>query len=280
MKKGKRAILAVSFGTSYRDAGEASIGAIEGAVAAAFPQYEVRRAFTSQRIIHKLKKQNGICIDYVGEGLERAAADGIAELIVLPTHIMAGLEYRNVAKLAEQYRNRFERLALAAPLLTDDEDYEAVMGAVTEETACWRDGRTAVCLMGHGTEAASNAVYERLQGKLWEAGYEDYYIGTVESGPSLSGMIEGIKNRRRYERVVLLPLLVAAGNHASRDMAGDQEGSWKQVLESAGFSVTCVMQGLGQLPKIQEIYVNHAKAAADREIPRSGCKDCFKPLLK
>lgn len=263
MEAKKQAVLAVSFGTSYRDTREATIGAIERAVAAAFPEYEVRRAFTSRMIIDKLKKRDGIWIDHVQEGLERAVADGITRLIVLPTHIMDGFEYMDVAKLAGQYQNQFEYLALAAPLLNSDEDYQAVMEAITEETACWRDGRTAICFMGHGTEAASNAVYEKLQGKLRGAGYEDDYIGTVESEPSLSRLVELVRSWGRYERVVLQPLMVVAGDHAANDMAGDQEGSWKQVFESAGFSVLCVMRGLGQLPKIQDIYVKHAKAAVE-----------------
>lgn len=264
MKTEKQVILAVSFGTSYHDTREAAIGGIERAVAAAFPQYEVRRAFTSEMIIKKLKKRDNIVVDHVREGLERAAADGIQRLVVLPTHVMDGFEYMDVAELVGQYENQFEQLVLADPLLAGDEDYEAVAEAITEETACYRDGRTAICFMGHGTEAAANAVYERLQEKLKQDGFGDYYIGTVEAQPSLSKLAAAVKNQGGYERVVLQPLMVVAGDHANHDMAGAQEGSWRQVFEAAGFQVICVMKGLGELPRIQEIYVKHAKAAFDR----------------
>lgn len=259
----RTAILAVSFGTSYNDSREVTIGAIERAIADAFPKLEVRRAFTSQMIINKLKKRDGIVIDNMEEALKRAADDGVGTLIVQPTHVMSGFEYMELAGELEKYKDKFERTALAAPLLTDDEDFEAVIGAVTENMAAWDDGDTAICLMGHGTEAAANAVYQRLQEMLRAAGYENYFIGTVEANPNLESVVTAVKAAGKYKRVVLRPLMVVAGDHANNDMAGEGKDSWKSIFEAEGYETACILEGLGQMPAIREIYAAHARAAAE-----------------
>lgn len=156
----RQAILVVSFGTSYNDSREKTIGAVERAVAEAFPAYEVRRAFTSQRIIDKLKKRDQRSIDNLKEALDRAVADGIKSLIVQPTHLMDGFEYMDVKAEVEANQGRFERLALGAPLLASEADLDAVIRAMTGELGGYDDGKTALCLMGHGTDAASNQVYQ------------------------------------------------------------------------------------------------------------------------
>lgn len=264
------AILVVSFGTSYNDSRDITIGAIEEAIAEAYPEYEVRRAFTSQIIIDKLKDRDGLEIDNVGEALDRAAADGITELVVQPTHLMNGYEYTDLAEELTDYLDKFDKIILGEPLLTSDEDFDAVIKAITERTASYDDGETAVCFMGHGTEAASNVVYAKLQDKLTEGGYENYYIGTVEAEPSLDDVIETLKAKGCYTKVVLEPLMVVAGDHANNDMAGDEEDSWKVVLEQEGFEVECILEGLGQLPAIQDIYVNHVRTAIETGTAFSG----------
>ncbi|MBO5282279.1 MAG: sirohydrochlorin cobaltochelatase [Lachnospiraceae bacterium] len=257
------AILVVSFGTSYNDSRDITIGAIEEAIAAAYPQYEVRRAFTSQIIIDILKERDNLYIDNVTEALDRAVADGIKELIVQPTHLMNGYEYTDLARELADYLNRFDKIILAEPLLTSDADFEAVVKAITEKTASYDDGETAICFMGHGTEADSNAVYAKLQDKLDEGGYVNYYIGTVEAEPSLDDVVEALAANGGYTKVVLEPLMVVAGDHANNDMAGEEEDSWKTVLENEGYEVECLIEGLGQIEAIQDIYVEHLKTAVE-----------------
>lgn len=206
--KADAAILVVSFGTSYNDSRDLTIGAIEDAIADAFPEYEVRRAFTSQIIIDKLKERDGLEIDNVAEALDRAEEDGIRELVVQPTHLMDGYEYTDLVEELSDYVDRFDRILLGTPLLTSDADYDAVIAAVAEHTASYDDGETAVCFMGHGTEADSNAVYASLQEKLTAAGYENYYIGTVEAEPSLEDVIAALQEKGTYTRVVLEPLKI------------------------------------------------------------------------
>ena len=260
---GDQAILVVSFGTSYNDSREATIGAIEKAIADKFPEYEVRRAFTSQIIIDKLKERDNLEIDNVEEALDRAVADGIKTLVVQPTHLMDGLEYTDLVTELDTYKDKFDKIALAAPLLTSDEDYDAVIKAITEATASYDDGETAICFMGHGTEAESNEIYATLQEKITAAGYENYYIGTVEAEPALEDVMNAVKAKGSYKKVVLQPLMVVAGDHANNDMAGDEEDSWKTAFTNEGFEVECVLEGLGQIPAIQDIYVAHTQAAVD-----------------
>ena len=271
--KADAAILVVSFGTSYNDSRDLTIGAIEEAIAGAFPEYEVRRAFTSQIIIDKLQERDGLAIDNVTEALDRAEADGIRELIVQPTHLMDGYEYTDLAEELSGYTDRFDRILLGAPLLTSDADYDAVIAAITEHTASHDDGETAVCFMGHGTEADSNAVYASLQEKLTAAGYENYYIGTVEAEPTLDDVIVALQEKGTYTKVVLEPLMVVAGDHANNDMAGEEEDSWKTALENEGYEVECILEGLGQIPAIQELYVEHVQAAIDAGTAFTGVEE-------
>lgn len=259
-----RAILVVSFGTSYNDSRDLTIGGIENAIEDAFPEYQVYRAFTSQIIIDKLKERDGIEIDNVEEALNRAADDGIRTLIVQPTHLMSGYEYEDLKTAVEAQQDQFASVALGEPLLTDDQDYEDVAAAISEKTQAYLDqGDTAVCFMGHGTEAASNVDYARLQEVLTNDGYTDRYVGTVEAEPSVDDLIETVRADSKYKKVVLLPLMVVAGDHANNDMAGDDPDSWKSRFAEAGYDVECVLEGLGQDPAIQKIYVEHTRNAID-----------------
>lgn len=257
------AILVVSFGTSYNDSREVTIGAIENAIQEAHPEYEVRRAFTSQIIIDKLAERDGLEIDNVTEALDRAVADGIKNLIVQPTHLMNGLEYTDLVDELSEYEEDFDQIVVGDPLLTSEEDYTDVITAITDATSEYDDGQTAIVFMGHGTEAESNHVYADLQEKLTAAGFENYYVGTVEATPALDDIVAALKEKGNYTKVVLEPLMVVAGDHANNDMAGDEEDSWKTSLEAEGFEVECLIHGLGENEAIRQIYVNHVQAAID-----------------
>ncbi|MBF1172501.1 MAG: sirohydrochlorin cobaltochelatase [[Eubacterium] sulci] len=256
-------ILVVSFGTSYSNSRHVTIGAIEDAIREAYPDYQVRRAFTAQIIIDKLKKEENIEIDNVKQALDRAVANGVKTLVVQPTHLMNGLEYNDLKKELDKYKDKFDKIALGEPLLTSDEDYKQVIAAITNDTKEYLDGETAICFMGHGTEADSNKVYATLQEKLKAAGYNDYFVGTVEAKPSVDDLIAQVKESGKYKRVILQPLMVVAGDHANNDMAGDGEDSWVSKFKAAGFEVKPVLRGLGQNYDIQKIYLEHLKAAID-----------------
>ena len=256
----KAAILVVSFGTTYDESRDVTIGAIEEEIAGAYPDYELRRAFTAQDIIDKLKNRLGLEIDNVTEALDRAVADGITTLIVQPTHLMNGLEYNDLMDELENYYDKFEQVSVGAPLLDTDEDFYRVMNEIVDVTKEYDDGETAIVFMGHGTEAPSNAVYGTMQEKLRDAGYENYFVGTVEAEPSLEDVLAAV-GEGSYKKVVLRDLMVVAGDHAHNDMAGDEEDSWKSTFEAAGYEVSCVLEGLGQIEGIREIYLDHVANA-------------------
>lgn len=259
---GEKELLVVSFGTSYNDSRRLTIGAIEAAMAEAFPDWSVRRAFTSQIIIDHVASRDGVAIDNVTQALDRAADNGVKTLVVQPTHLMNGLEYEELMSTLAEYSDAFESISVGQPLLTDDEDFQAVMEAIVAATADYDDGQTAICFMGHGTEHDANGVYAKLQQLLTDSGHANYYIGTVEAEPTLEDLLASV-GQGDYSRVVLLPLMVVAGDHANNDMAGDEDGSWRLAFEDAGYQVECVLTGLGELEAIQDLFVAHAQAAVD-----------------
>ncbi len=259
---GEDELLVVSFGTSYNDNRRLSIGAIEAALAEAFPDWSVRRAFTSQIIIDHVKSRDGEVIDNVGEALQRAVDNGVKRLVVQPTHLMHGYEYTDLVKELDKYAASFETVSVGEPLLSSDADFAAVAGAVMEDNAEFDDERTAVCLMGHGTSADSNGVYEKMQGVLREKGFDRCFVGTVEATPTLEDVLAAVK-AGGLERVVLQPLMIVAGDHANNDMAGDEEGSWKRAFEDAGFETVCRLRGMGEMEDVQALFVEHARAAMD-----------------
>ncbi len=256
----KPVILTVSFGTSYIDSLNATIGAIEAAIQNANPDMEVRRAFTSRIIINKLKQRDRLEIDNVEKAFERLEDDGVKEIIVQPTHVMSGFEYDDLMEVVKAHTDKFDSVKVGFPLLTSDEDYANVITAITAATSEYIDGETAVVFMGHGTEHSSNAAYAKLQSKIRDAGFYDYFIGTVEAEPSIDDIVMAVK-AGGYRRVVLEPLMVVAGDHANNDMAGDADDSWKTILTNEGFEVIPVLRGLGEIHAIRDMYVDHVKNA-------------------
>ena len=259
---GENELLVVSFGTSFNDSRRLTIGGIEGALETAFPDWSVRRGFTSQIIIDHVKSRDGVEIDNVSAALDRAMANGVKTLVVQPTHLMHGFEYNDLKDELAGYADGFDQIVMGEPLLTSDEDFAAVADIIVNATAEYDDGETAIVFMGHGTEAESNAVYAQMQQVLTDGGHANYFIGTVEAEPSVDDVL-ALVQAGNYKRVVLRPLMIVAGDHANNDMAGDEEDSWKSIFEGAGYEVECVLEGLGQLPEIQQLFVKHAQAAID-----------------
>lgn len=259
---GENELLVVSFGTSFNDNRRLTIGGIESAMEEAFPEYSVRRGFTSQIIIDHVNDRDDVKIDNVTEALDRAVDNGVKNLVVQPTHLMNGFEYNDLMDEIAGYADSFENVAVGEPLLTSDEDFQTVMDAIVKATAEYDDGKTAICFMGHGIEADSNGVYAKMQTLLTDAGYANYYVGTVEAEPSLDTVFEAVE-AGEYDKVVLRPLMIVAGDHANNDMAGDDEDTWKTKFAEAEYDVECVVEGLGQIPEIQQLLVKHAQAAMD-----------------
>ena len=281
---GDNEILVVSFGTSFNDSRAADIKGIEDAIQAAYPDWSVRRAFTAQIIINHVQARDGEKIDNMEQALERAVANGVKDLVVQPTHLMHGAEYDEMMEMVDSYRDKFESVAIAEPLLGEvgsdatviNADKEAVAKAITAEAvktagfdsldAAAADG-TAFVFMGHGTSHTAKVSYTQMQSQMNALGYKNVFIGTVEGEPeetACENVIEAVK-AAGYTKVVLRPLMVVAGDHANNDMAGDDEDSWKSQFEASGEfdSVDCQIAGLGEVADIQQLYVAHTKAAVD-----------------
>lgn len=264
VKKGdpdKKAILVVSFGTSYNDTREATIGAIEKEIASAFPEYSVRRAFTSQMIIDKLKSRDNLEIDNVKQAIERLVDEGVGTLICQPTHVMHGLEYDDMVREVNEYADHFETLKFGEPLLSSTQDYRDVVAAINQEFTVPSD--TALVLMGHGTEHFANNTYAALA-YYFSHNNKNILVGTVEGFPDLDTTVKDVKELN-VKKVILTPLMVVAGDHANNDMAGDEEGSWKTVFKSEGYEVEPVLKGLGEYQSIRDIYLAHVAEAIKSE---------------
>lgn len=256
-QKEKQAILVASFGTSHHDTCERNIGAIERDIAEAFPDWTVRRAFTSGMIVNKLRERDGVSVDTVERALERLAREGYETVRCQPTHVINGEEFDDIAGAAGRLRGRFRSLRVGAPLLTGTEDYRQ-LAAVIGRTYSPREG-TALCLMGHGSGRFADAAYAALEYHFNDQGYGNIHVGTVEGFPDLPALLRRVR-AGGADTVLLAPLMVVAGDHAVNDMAGDGEESWKTAFLSAGYRVECVLKGLGEYPEVRGMYVAHLRA--------------------
>ena len=279
---GENELLVVSFGTSFNDSRVADIKGIEDALQEANPDWSVRRAFTAQIIINHIQARDGEKIDNMTQALDRAVANGIKNLVVQPTHLMHGAEYDEMCEALEQYKDKFESVAIAEPMLGEvgsdatviNADKEAVAKAITaaavadsgfESVDAAKEAGTAFVFMGHGTAHVAKVTYSQMQAQMQQLGYENVFIGTVEGEPeetSCEAVIEAVK-AAGYTNVILRPLMVVAGDHANNDMAGSEDDSWKTMFEAAGFTVDCQIAGLGEIADVQALYVAHTKAAIE-----------------
>ena len=282
---GENEILVVSFGTSYNDSRAQDIKGIEDAIQEANPDWSVRRAFTSQIIINHIQARDGEVIDNMEQALERAAENQVKNLVIQPTHLMHGAEYDELKRAADTFKDRFETVKIAEPLLgeigTDalviNADKEAVAIAVLNEAvkdagydsldAAKGDG-AAFVFLGHGTYHTAKVSYSQMQTQMGQLGYENVFIGTVEGDPeetSCESVMEAV-SQGGYRKVIFRPLMVVAGDHANNDMAGDDEDSWMGSFKASGKfdSVDAQIVGLGSIDAVRQLYVNHTKDAINQ----------------
>ena len=281
---GENELLVVSFGTSFNDSRAEDIKGIEDALAEAYPDWSVRRAFTAQIIINHVEARDDEAIDNMQQALDRAVDNGVKNLVVQPTHLMHGAEYDEMVEAIDEYKDKFESVAIAEPMLGEvgddatviNDDKKAVAQAITDE-ACKEagfddmqaaaDAGTAFVFMGHGTSHTANVTYDQMQTQMEDLGFTNAFIGTVEGEPedtACEAVIEKVKEAG-FKNVILRPLMVVAGDHANNDMAGDDEDSWKSQFEASGDfdSVDCQIAGLGRIEAVEDLYVEHTKAAID-----------------
>ena len=281
---GENELLVVSFGTSFNDSRVKDIKGIEDALQAAYPDWSVRRAFTAQIIINHVQARDGEKIDNMQQALDRAVANGVKNLVVQPTHLMHGAEYDEMMEMIDEYKDQFESVAVAEPLLGEvgadatviNADKEAVAKAVTaaavkdagfDSLDAAAEEKVAFVFMGHGTSHTAKVSYSQMQTTMQTLGYDNVFIGTVEGEPeetACENVIEAVK-AAGYTKVILRPLMVVAGDHANNDMAGADDDSWLSQFQASGDfeSVECQIAGLGEIEDIQQRYIEHTKAAID-----------------
>lgn len=248
----KKAILVVSFGTSYHETREKTIQACERKIAKRFPEYDLKRAFTSQMIINKLQKRDEIIIDNPEIALKKLYEEGYQEVVVQPLHIINGSELHELIRTVKTFKNNFRTLKWGNALLSKTDDYFELAEILKNEIENVQPDQ-AVVLMGHGSSHAANSDYAALDYVLKERGMENYYVGAVEGYPEIEVVIEQLE-KKNYNKVKLAPLMLVAGDHAQNDMAGEANDSWKNILENAGYEVEIQLKGLGEYDGVQNKY--------------------------
>ena len=299
---GENELLVVSFGTSFNDSRATDIGGIEKAIQAANPDWSVRRAFTAQIIINHIQARDGEKIDNTEQALQRAIDNGVKTLVIQPTHLMHGAEYDEMQGYVDAVKDKFESVEIAEPLLgpvgedekATNEDKKATLEAAVAETVkvaevdsldALANDKTAIVFMGHGTGHEASITYSQMQAQADELGYKNVFIGTVEGIPESSALpqVKKAVEDAGYEKVILRPLMVVAGDHANNDMAGEEDGTWlygfmnggefevegadEAVDVGEGFgkdNVSCQVEGLGRIEGIQKIYADHAGAVINK----------------
>lgn len=258
MEKNQKALLVVSFGTSYPETRAKTIDKLEAAIAAVVPERRFYRAWTSKMIIAKVNSRDGMGVQTVAEAMRQMQADGITDLLVQPTHILPGVENDLMLADIQAAADGFEHIAVGRPLLASTEDMFKIVDIVADELDNIPD--MALVLMGHGTEHITNTAYAALDYMFKDVGHSNIFVGTVEAYPGLDNVM-GMLAKTPYLRVRLAPFMIVAGDHATNDMAGDEPDSWKSRLADAGYNVEIMLRGLGESDRIAEMFCQHALAA-------------------
>lgn len=278
----KKAILVVSFGTTFADTRKKTIDVVEEKIRLSFPDYNVRRAYTAHIIINRLKKRDNIHIDTPEEALQKLMDEGYREVIVQPLHIIPGLEYDYIKAVVSRFRHKrvFEKLSLGRPALffkggeNAPDDYEIFVEAIEEHL----NKEDKFVLMGHGTAHHANACYACLQQVLGDKGYNNVYIGNVEGYPEIPVIIDKLI-KDQIDQVTLKPLMLVSGDHARNDMVGDDHDSWQNQLARQGIKSDADMRSLGEIGAFQDIYVQHVEDVIKGTYDKIGVSRKIKRIL-
>lgn len=264
----KKAIIVTSFGTSYNETRQKTLDRIEGDIAKNFPDWDVRRAYTSKMVIKKLANRDGMIVDYIDKAIERLIDEGYTDVIVQPTLIMNGIEYEDIVRISKGYRDSFNMLSVGAPLLSDEEDFDEMTQIITEDIRADANSLSGseplLVLMGHGTEHYANGAFPELYLKLQLGGHRDVAVTTVEGFPrfeDLGKMIEGHDGKD----AVVAPLMIVAGDHVLNDMAGDSPESLKSLMEGMGYTTKPLIKGLAEYGSVRRMFIRHVEEAMKKD---------------
>ena len=253
----KKAILVVSFGTSYLEPLKNSIENVENKIRNQFKDYDVYRAFTSHMIIKKLEIVHGLIVEKPEELLERLYIEGYEEVIIQPLHIIPGEEFSYIKNIEVYFKDKFKSIKVGRPIFY----YQGIEGLPEDYSLFIKSikgiigGEEAVVMMGHGTVHPSNAVYGALRSVLNDEGYKNVFVGTVKGYPNFTSVLNKIK-KRGIKKVLLMQLMLVAGNHAINDMTSEKDNSWKSMLEAEGIEVKLWTKGLGEVDEFAQLYID------------------------
>ena len=256
----EKAILVISFGTSYLDALTNSIERIENRIQDEFREYKIERAFTSHKVIKKLQEKHNIYVDTPAESLDKLIELGIKDVIVQPLHMIAGEEFTYIKNVVNKYGDKFNSIDMGRPIFYYQgieelpQDYSLFIESIKELL----DKTENVVLFGHGTANPSNAAYGCLQSVLEDEGYNNVFVGTVEGYPNFNTVLKRLK-KNNIKEIKLVPLMVVAGDHAKNDMASENEDSWNSMLKANGINVKLHLKGLGEIESFNELYIQRIK---------------------
>jgi len=267
-EKNHQAIVVVSFGTTFDEAREKCIESVENKISEMFPFYEVRRAFTSNIVMKRLAEK-GIMVDNLEQALTKLKNEGYTDVIIQSTHLIPGEEYNTkILEVAAKHKNDFQTIKIGRPVLTysgdgnTTNDYKEFVKALKKQVPKNQGQYTQIIFMGHGSNHENGTVYSKLQLELDKQGVKGY-VAVVEDGaePSFDSVLKKLAANKETKKVLLMPLMLVAGDHANNDMAGEEEDSWKSILTAKGYAVEIYMHGLGENKAFQDIYVEHIKDA-------------------
>lgn len=258
MKPGdKAALLMVHFGTTHDDTRALTIDAINAKVQVDFPELKYQEAYTSRIIIRRLKER-GIEKLTPLDALLKLRGEGYTHVFVQSTSIIDGVEMESLRKDVESVSPFFKDIRVGTPLLYSVEDAEKTAEILRKHLDVSKQRKKAaqenVVLVGHGTYTPSTAIYSQMDYILKINGLTNFHVGTVEGYPTLKTVLAQLK-AAKSKRVTLVPFMFVAGEHAKNDISGE----WKEVLEKEGYTVNVRQEGLGQIPDIQEIFMDHIR---------------------
>ncbi|MCP1109543.1 sirohydrochlorin cobaltochelatase [Ohessyouella blattaphilus] len=255
-----KAVLVVSFGSTYPDNNQETLGAIEEYIRRQYPQAIIRRAYISLRVIEALKERHQLTVETVAQALEQLQREGVKEVIVQPTFLLYGEEYNQMCKHLSSYKESFQILKVGPPLLAESTDVLRVAEILAGEgQKCLQEDAVAV-LVGHGSrDEAGNRVYQELQKAFVD---KPFVVGTLIAKPGVAEVKQILANRK-IKKVVLWPLMVVAGSHTKRDIFGEGSDSFASRLAAAGYELVKIEAGLGSLLEIQKLYAEHVERAKD-----------------
>jgi sirohydrochlorin cobaltochelatase len=290
----QKAIVLAVFGTTYPKALQ-SIQNLKNQIEKAYPTIPVKIAFTSEIIRAKWGKRANdadfrhkhpeisdefYTIKNTLATIANLQDQGYRYIAVQSTHIFAGEEYQNLKAEIEALssirtlRDRdkpFKKIILGRPALGEPgdifhytEDIQHAANILVNDVEIARNKKSALVYMGHGNEIFSAGAYIELEAALRDANPGmNIFIGNVEGYPQLERVLDGLK-KAGIKRIILVPLMVVAGDHAANDMTGDDKDSWKSLFESHGIEVVPILRGLGELDAWNQIYVEHLRNAMER----------------